>query len=54
MKDGSLMPPLSTITIGLNFNQVRAPNQSQAIWWGEWEVVDGSVSAHPNPFGVAR
>jgi hypothetical protein len=31
---------------------VRAPNQTQALWWGEWEVVDGTQ--HPNPFGVAR
>ena len=52
MSDGSQMPPLTNIAVGLNFNQVRAPNQNQALWWGEWEVVDGTQ--HPNPFGVSR
>ena len=52
MNDGSSMPLLTHISVGLNFNQVRAPNQTQALWWGEWEVVDGTQ--HPNPFGVAR
>jgi hypothetical protein len=50
MNDGSPMPLLSYISVGLNFNQVRA--QSQAVWWGEWEVVDGNQ--HPNPFGVTQ
>src|SRR5665213_3325639 len=35
MNDGSPMPQLTGISVGLNFNQVRAPNQNQAIWWGE-------------------
>jgi hypothetical protein len=52
MNDGSPMPLLSYITVGLNFNQVRAPNQTQALWWGQWEVVDGNQ--HPNPFGVTQ
>jgi hypothetical protein len=52
MMNGSAMPALTNIGVGLNFNQVRAPGQSQAIWWGEWEVVDGTK--HPDPFGVAR
>ena len=52
MNDGSQMPPLTNISVGLNFNQVRAANQTQALWWGEWEVVDGT--AHANPFGVSR
>jgi len=52
MNDGSPMPQLTGISVGLNFNQVRAPNQNQAIWWGEWEVVDGTQ--HLNPFGVSR
>ncbi len=52
MDDGSSMPPLTNISVGLNFNQVRAPNQNQAVWWGEWEVVDGAQ--HPNPFGVSQ
>jgi hypothetical protein len=52
MTDGSSMPLLTNISVGLNFNRIRAPNQNQALWWGEWEVVDGTQ--HPNPFGVAR
>ena len=52
MNNGSSMPPLTTVAVGLNFNQVRAPNQTQAVWWGEWEVVDGTQ--HPNPFGVTQ
>ena len=52
MNDGSPVPALTYISVGLNFNQVRAPNQNQAVWWGEWEVVDGTQ--HPNPFGVSH
>jgi hypothetical protein len=52
MKNGSSMPPLTNVSVGLNFNQNRAANQSQAVWWGEWEVVDGSQ--HANPFGVSK
>lgn len=46
---GSL-PAITSISVGLNFNQVRAASQSQALWWGQWEVVDGSQ--FPNPFNV--
>lgn len=52
MNNGSIMPPLTSVTVGLNFNQVRAPSQNQAVWWGQWEVVDGTQ--HPNPFGVSH
>jgi len=52
MNNGSPMPALTNIGVGLNFNQVRAVGQNQALWWGEWEVVDGTK--HPNPFGLAR
>lgn len=52
MSNGTLMPPLTNIAVGLNFNQVRAVGQTQAIWWGQWEVVDGSQ--HTNPFGVSQ
>jgi len=52
MQDGTLMPAVSTVTVGLNFNQIRLPNQNQAVWWGQWEVVDGTQ--HPNPFGVSH
>jgi hypothetical protein len=51
MSDNSLMPALTGITVGLNFNQVRTASQTQALWWGQWEVVDGT--AHSNPFGVS-
>jgi hypothetical protein len=49
---GAAMPALTGITVGLNFNQVRTASQTQALWWGEWEVVDGSK--HSNPFGVPQ
>lgn len=52
MQDGTQMPPLTGVTVGLNFNQTRAPNQNQAVWWGQWEVVDGTL--HVNPFGVSH
>ena len=52
MNSGSPMPPLTGISVGLNFNQTRAPSQNQAVWWGQWEVVDGTQ--HPNPFGLAH
>lgn len=48
MDDGSFMPPLTAIYMGLNYNQPRTA--AQALWWGQWEVVDGT--AHTNPFGV--
>lgn len=51
MNNGSPMPALTGISVGLNFNQVRAPNQNQAIWWGQWEVIDGTQ--HVNPFNLA-
>jgi hypothetical protein len=51
MKDGTQMPALVGVGIGLNFNQTRAANQTQSLWWGQWEVVDGSQ--HANPFGVS-
>lgn len=47
---GYTMPSVDGICLGLNFNQVRTANQNQALWYGQWEVVDGS--AHPDPFGV--
>lgn len=50
MMSGALMPALTGVSVGLNFNQTRLSSQNQAIWWGQWEVVDGAQ--HPNPFGV--
>lgn len=48
---GSVMPKVSSTMLGLNFNQVRTASQSQALWYGQWEVVDGSQ--YPNPFGLS-
>ncbi len=39
-----------SVMLGINFNQVRAANQTQALWLGQWEVVDGAK--HANPFGI--
>ena len=50
MQSGLPLPSLTGIMLGMNFNQVRASTQSQAVWWGQWEVVDGTQN--PNPFGV--
>ena len=38
------------VVIGMNYNQERAANQDQALWFGRWEVFDGE--RHPNPYGV--
>ena len=50
LTSGAALPNLTGVMIGMNFNQTRAANQTQYIWWGKWEVVDGT--AHPNPFGL--
>jgi hypothetical protein len=47
MFDGSALPQLNYICLGMNFNQVRAAGQNQALWYGDWEVVDGSQYADP-------
>lgn len=49
MLSGGALPLINGVSVGLNFNQVRTASQSQAIWWGQWEVVDGSQ--HADPFG---
>jgi hypothetical protein len=46
----ALLPGLDRIALGLNFNQVRTATQTQALWYGQWEVIDGV--AHPDPFGL--
>jgi hypothetical protein len=51
MAAGQKAPPIDRIMLGMNFNMVRAATQSQAMWIGQWEVVDGSKYA--NPFGLA-
>jgi hypothetical protein len=50
MAAGQTVPNVNRIMLGMNFNQVRAANQTQALWSGQWEVVDGSQHAHP--FGL--
>lgn len=47
---GAVAPRVARVMLGLNFNQVRRAGQNQALWWGQWEIVDGSKYA--NPFGV--
>ena len=44
------IPAVNAVFLGLNFNQVRATTQNQSIWYGQWEVVDGTQ--HPNPFSI--
>jgi len=47
---GYTMPSANGVSLGMNFNQVRTATQNQALWYGQWEVVDGG--AHPDPFRV--
>jgi hypothetical protein len=49
MTTGSL-PGINSVMWGMNFNQVRTASQAQAVWWGAWEVVDGSK--YPHPYGL--
>jgi hypothetical protein len=49
MRSGTV-PPVNRVMLGLNFNQTRASGQNQALWIGQWEVVDGNE--HSNPFGL--
>lgn len=49
--DGKPIPRVNSVRLGLNFNQTRAPAQNQALWYGQWEVVDGDQT--PNPFGLS-
>jgi hypothetical protein len=50
MTNGSALPNIEWIALGLNFNQQRAANQNQALWYGQWEVIDGVQ--HPDPYGL--
>ena len=47
---GRALPGLRYVALGLNFNQTRAAGQDQALWYGQWEVIDGV--AHPDPFNL--
>jgi hypothetical protein len=51
MQGGAALPGLTEVMLGMNFNQVRTAGQTQALWFGEWEVVDGSQYA--NPYNVS-
>ena len=44
------IPSVNSVFLGLNFNQVRTATQSQSVWYGEWEVIDGVQ--HPDPYGL--
>jgi hypothetical protein len=50
MVQGFSVPLVRSVMLGQNFNQTRAASQSQAIWYGLWEVIDGA--SHPNPFSL--
>jgi hypothetical protein len=49
MQKGNV-PLLNRVMFGLNFNSERPASESQAIWYGQWEVVDGSQ--YSDPFGI--
>ncbi|HXC25854.1 MAG TPA: Ig-like domain-containing protein [Gemmatimonadaceae bacterium] len=50
MQGGAPLPTLNQIMLGMNFNQTRAAGQTQALWYGQWEVIDGSQ--HANPYNL--
>ena len=47
---GNTIPPVNRVMLGLNFNSVRPATENQALWYGQWEVVDGSQ--YSNPFNL--
>lgn len=48
MQDGSAMPQIDKVGFTIEFNQVRAASNTEYLWLGAWEVIDGSV--FPNPY----
>jgi hypothetical protein len=50
MSNGAALPPVNYVFLGMNFNQVRAAGQNQAVWYGDWEVVDGNQ--YTDPYGL--
>lgn len=50
MQNGSAMPHIVSVGFAIEFNQVRAASQTQAIWVGQWEVVNGTI--YPDPYGL--
>lgn len=52
MLAGGLVPPIDAFNWGMNYNQVRKPDQTQSLNYGDMEIVDGSKYA--NPYAVAQ
>jgi hypothetical protein len=50
VSSGYAAPIVGNVMLGQNFNQTRAATQSQALWYGMWEVMDGA--SYPNPFKI--
>jgi hypothetical protein len=44
------LPPIDRVQLGRNYNQMRLPNQTMYLWYGQWEVYDGTKN--PMPFGL--
>ncbi|HEU0051569.1 MAG TPA: hypothetical protein VFQ39_00285, partial [Longimicrobium sp.] len=47
-EDGNTEPRVAAVQLGGNLG--RAPAATQYVYWGPWEVVDGTK--YPNPFGL--
>jgi hypothetical protein len=47
---GAKVPSVGSVMLGQNFNNIRAASQNQAIWYGMWEVIDGST--YPKPYAI--
>lgn len=52
MNNGSQLPHLINVQFSMEFNQTRAANQTQALWLGSWEAIDGVK--YPNPYNVTN
>ncbi len=44
------LPPINRVQLGRNFNQMRLPGQTMYLWYGQWEIFDGTVNNRP--FGM--
>lgn len=47
-----MVPPANRIMLGMNFNSQRPPGAGESLWYGRWEVIDGT--AHPDPFHLLQ
>lgn len=45
--NGGSLPVVNRVALGENFNQMRAIGQDQAVWYGQWEVIDGEQFRNP-------